>query len=261
MQKLQRDQADSFRFARFQSQEAVKKAFSNCRSPNKFKSYEGKDGRKGRICSTQLSGDWVLAESEQTALSCTCAEVIAAYLDSSLSMRWNSDKVLESTLFRKRPAGRDHYYLQDLKIKSQRIIRSHTGIMRYGQRITVDKIGRNAYVAFVELDPAQTSTVKKPFNSLAVYVGLEQAGDDVKIYAAGVMEVNRAVVPNLVVFDASGIAGDQAGKGTLWLSGHFEQRKVANERRREAGGGRGWSDFVARMKERVRQTSTAQSPK
>ena len=39
------------------------------------------------------------------------------------------------------------------------------------------------------------------------------------------MQVNRRVVPNLVIFDASGIAGDMAGKGTLWLSGHFEQRR------------------------------------
>ena len=41
------------------------------------------------------------------------------------------------------------------------------------------------------------------------------------------MEVNRKVVPNLIVFDASGIAGDQAGKGTLWLAGEFEERKRA----------------------------------
>ena len=37
--------------------------------------------------------------------------------------------------------------------------------------------------------------------------------------AAGVFEVNRRVVPNLLIFDASGIAGDMAGKGTLWLAG------------------------------------------
>jgi len=34
------------------------------------------------------------------------------------------------------------------------------------------------------------------------------------------------VVPNLVVFDASGIAGSMAGKGTLWLASFFEERKA-----------------------------------
>ena len=54
-----------------------------------------------------------------------------------------------------------------------------------------------------------------------MYVGLQQVGPDVRIYAAGVFRVNRRVVPNLVVFDASGIAGDMASKGTLWLAaGH-----------------------------------------
>ncbi len=33
------------------------------------------------------------------------------------------------------------------------------------------------------------------------------------------------MVPNLVVFDASVIVGSMAGKGTLWLSSFFEQRK------------------------------------
>jgi len=33
-------------------------------------------------------------------------------------------------------------------------------------------------------------------------------------------------VPNLVVFDASGIAGSMAGKGTLWLASFFEERKA-----------------------------------
>ena len=93
-------------------------------------------------------------------------------------------------------------------------------------------LNTNAFCAFVQLDPEQVSTAKKPFNALSVYVGLQQEGDDVRIYAAGVMEVNRKVVPNLVVFDASGIAGDQAGKGTLWLNGHFEQIKAAAKGRR-----------------------------
>ena len=222
MEKLQRNRAHAFRFARFQTQAAVKAAFDGCRSRKSFKDFEGKDGRKGRICSTKLSGDWVLAESEQTAPSCTCEQVLRAYLDGALSKRWNSDKIMDVKFTRRSPRGRDAYYQQDLKIHSQRVIRSHTGIMRYSQRITIDKIGRNAYCAFVQLDPEQLSTAKKPFNSLSVYVGLQQDGDDVKIYAAGIMEVNRRVVPNLVVFDASSIAGDQAGKGTLWLASHFD---------------------------------------
>ena len=78
-----------------------------------------------------------------------------------------------------------------------------------------------------ELDPEQESTDRKPFNSLSVYVGVQQDGRDVRCYAAGVMEVNRRVVPNLIVFDASGIAGDQAGKGTLWLAGHFEEKRLS----------------------------------
>jgi hypothetical protein len=36
------------------------------------------------------------------------------------------------------------------------------------------------------------------------------------------------VVPNLVVFDASGIAGSMAGKGTLWLASFFEQRRTSS---------------------------------
>lgn len=49
------------------------------------------------------------------------------------------------------------------------------------------------------------------------------------IYAAGVMQVNRKVVPNLVIFDASGIAGSMAGKGTLWLSSFFDQRRLSTK--------------------------------
>jgi hypothetical protein len=46
------------------------------------------------------------------------------------------------------------------------------------------------------------------------------------------MKVNRKIVPNLVIFDASGIAGAMAGKGTLWLSKHFQDRstKIRNNR-------------------------------
>ena len=77
------------------------------------------------------------------------------------------------------------------------------------------------------ITPKRLEQGLEPFNTLTVYVGLEQRANDVNIYAAGVMEVNRKVVPNLVIFDASGIAGDMAGKGTLWLSGHFMERKRA----------------------------------
>lgn len=225
LDQLHRDRASEFSFGRFQAPTAVKAAFDSCRSRKAFKSYTGKDGRTGFVCSTQLGGDWVLAESEQVAPSCTCEQVIAAYLDGELSKRWNADKIKDVTLSSQRPLGRDACYRMDLKIHSQRIIRSHTGVMRYGQRVTVDKVGRDGYCASVVLDPEQVSTARKPFNTLSVYVGLQQAGADVRIYAAGVMEVNRRVVPNLVVFDASGIAGDQAGKGTLWLAGHFEERR------------------------------------
>eukprot|EP00536_Pseudo-nitzschia_multiseries_P017964 jgi/Psemu1/315263/fgenesh1_kg.1989_\ len=145
----------------------------------------------------------------------------------------------------------DRYvYRQDLLLKSQRILLSHTGTMRYQQILEVDKVGKDSYTALVRLlKPKKTSpqngggggggdendddeastksfttTAKKPFEYLQVYVGLEQAGDDVKIYAAGVFEVNRQVVPKIIVFDTSGFAGSLAGKGTLWLAAYFEQR-------------------------------------
>lgn len=119
------------------------------------------------------------------------------------------------------------YYQQDLVLRSQRIIRSHTGIMRYSQILTIDKIGNDSYSVLVRLDPEQqtaSTTRKRPFESLSVYVGLQQKGENVDIYAAGLMKVNRKVVPNLLIFDASGIAGSMAGKGTLWLAGYFDQR-------------------------------------
>ena len=138
------------------------------------------------------------------------------------------DSIVENT--RNKSGRKDYgkYYQQDLVLRSQRIIRSHTGIMKYSQIITIDKVGRDGYVVLVHLDPEKqnaSATAKKPFDSLSVYVGLEQMGDDAHIYAAGVMKVNRKVVPNLVVFDASGIAGGMAGKATLWLAGYFDQRK------------------------------------
>lgn len=121
------------------------------------------------------------------------------------------------------------YYEQDLILHSQRIIRSHTGIMRYSQIILIDKIGKDGYSVLVSLDPQSqnenmSATKKRPFESLYVYVNLKQNGDNVDIYAAGLMQVNRKVVPNLFIFDASGIAGSMAGKGTLWLAGLFDKR-------------------------------------
>ena len=253
-QKLKHGKGSEFVFGRFQRPADMKNAFNDCRSPSSFKAHTGQDGRKGYVCSTKLGGDWVLAESEQVARSSTCEQVLTAYLDGKLQKRWSADKVIDVvTSMHKRPkGGGEPYVRQDLVLHSQRIIRSHTGVMRYSQRITVDKIGSRNYCSFVELDPEVPSTPKKPFNSLGVYVGLEQDGEDVRIYAAGVFEVNRRVVPNLVVFDASGIAGDMAGKGTLWLAGHFQE--MADARSRAASGRSGarrlWAKMGAEMRER-----------
>lgn len=164
------------------------------------------------------------------------------YLDGQIQKRWSADKVIEvkvSSNGGRLGRGDEPYYRQDLLLHSQRVIRSRTGVMQYSQRIRVDKIGAENYCAFVQLDAHEASTVKKPFNSLSVYVGLQQEGENVKIYAAGVFEVNRKVVPNLVVFDASGIAGDMAGKGTLWLSGHFEDMKMRHNARSSTARGIG----------------------
>ena len=139
-----------------------------------------------------------------------------------------------------------YFYLQDLLLKSQRVIRSQTGHMRYQQIIEIDKVGQHNYSILVRLlknknskrendvlleeqvniNSAITTNVKKPFESLVVYVGLEQMGSDVKIYAAGVFEVNRKVVPKIIVFDTSRFAGSIAGKGTLWLAGYFENASM-----------------------------------
>lgn len=230
--KLKRGNSENFRFGRFQSLSAVKRAFDDVRSPKSFRTHRGKDGRVGSFCSTRLGGDWVLAESEQVAPSCTCEDVLRVYLDGRLQKHWSRDKVMDVKVSKHEggPGGdRELYYRQDLVLHSQRVIRSCTGVMQYSQRIRVDKVGGGNYCALVELDPEEKSTVKKPFNSLSVYVGLQQMGDDVKIYAAGVFEVNRKVVPNLLIFDASGIAGNMAGKGTLWLAGHFEEMKTRHK--------------------------------
>lgn len=231
--KLRHGRASEFKFARFQHPAAVKSAFSECRPESNFKAFVGKDGRSGRVCSTQLGRDWVLAESEQVAPSCTCAQVLGAYLDGLLQRKWSADKVKDVKVS-KHPwpkGGGEPHVRQDLVLHSQRVIRAHTGVMCYSQRITVDKVGSN-YCAFVCLDQDAPATPKRPFNSLAVYVSLQQDGQDVRIYAAGIFEVNRAVVPNLVVFDASGIAGDMAGKGTLWLAGHFTERALLSRTRK-----------------------------
>ena len=227
-QPLIHDNAQSFKFQRYQSSKTIKHAFDNCRNPSCFKWFQGKDGRKGYVSSTKLGGDWVLAESEQIAVDCTTKDVLKAYLTGSLQQEWNKDQVLNCQ-FHVRHKGLHHepYYEQELTLKSQRVIASHTGIMKYSQTLSIDEIGHGDYTVMVRLDPSKQigSTVKKPFESLNVYVGLHQDGKDVKIYASGIMQVNRKVVPNLLVFDASGIAGQLAGKGTLWLAAFFEKRR------------------------------------
>ena len=256
-----KEAARAFQLGRFKRPSNVKAAFELCRSPNAFKRHEASDGRIGSVCSTKLGGDWVLAESEQVAPSCTCEEVLLAYLDSALGKRWNAAKIADQRFTRKpeRGVGRrggDSYYQQDIKLLSQRVIRSHTGPMSYSQRVTIDQIGARHFCCHVRIDHEQSSSARKPFENLQVFVGLQQVGDDVHIYAAGLFEVNRRVVPNLIVFDASGIAGDIAGKDTLWLSGHFGEvarRRAAEQRERgrrwrarlgwppRGGGGRGRS--------------------
>ena len=226
---------DGFHFGRFQSPEAVQDALSHFRK-HKFKHFQGKAGRQGMVTSTKLGGDWVMAESTQTAVGCTSQEVLRAYLSSKLQKTWNPTQVLECTIIPKQDPVNDDdndqcpspYYQQDLVLHSQRVIRSHTGIMKYSQRITVDQIGEGAgdYCVSVKLDPSEPTTPKKPFEKLNVYVSLKETDDgNVDIYAAGIMKVNRQVVPNLIVFDASGIAGSMAGKGTLWLAAYFDELK------------------------------------
>jgi hypothetical protein len=228
-QRLEYGKASQFKFQRFQSPAKIKKSMDTCRG-SPFKWFHGKDGRKGFVSSTKLGGDWVLAESEQIAPDCTTEDVLKAYLTGVLQEQWNKKEVLECKF------KVDHFgkcYHQDLVLRSQRVIKSQTGIMRYSQRIAIDKIGDQNYTVMVHLDPkhqSRSTTDKKPFESLSVYVGLEQKNKNVHIYAAGVMKVNRKVVPNLILFDASGIAGQMAGKGTLWLAALFEQKRQAREK-------------------------------
>ena len=222
LQKLKYGHASEFTFGRFQHPDAVERAMDDCRSPKSFKHHSAKDGRNGMYCSTRLGGDWVLAESKQIAKNCRPYEVLAAYLDGSNQKKWNEDKVLDINIT---PTVQSGCYRQEMVLKPQRILTGKTGVMKYTQTIRVDKIGDGDYNAFVELDTnSRTNTKMRPFNQLAVNVSLRQVGKDVHIYAAGIMRVNRSVVPNLVVFDASGIAGAMAGKGTLWLSSHFAKR-------------------------------------
>ncbi|KAL3933824.1 MAG: hypothetical protein SGBAC_010232 [Bacillariaceae sp.] len=271
---LNDDTVEGFLFRRFQSPSSIQRCFENLKKRKPLKKFSGKDGRNGMVSSTKLCGDWVLAESKQVAVDCTVDEVVAAYMSSELQEKWNEQDVIKCTFHEiqsnddeedfqsnhanDRPAPRrgirripgerslqhPHYdgdkdksgvvYRQDLVLKSQRVIRSHTGIMRYCQRVTVDKIGTDKYSILVTMDPRQEGgTAKRPFEELSVYVGLQQAGRDVNIYAAGVMKVNRKVVPNLIIFDASGIAGGMAGKGTLWLAGHFEQRRASMQKKKQ----------------------------
>ena len=302
------DMLENFHFERYQSPISIQEALETIRGGNvkkKFKFHKGKDGRKGYVSTTKIGkSDWVLAESQQIAINCTTKDVLKAYLSGELQAKWNSDKVINCT-FTKFPLSKsssddedngscsaavgtddsgigdpdndgDHgryYYQQDLVLHSQRVITSHTGIMRYGQSIHIDQIGHSSdkYCAHIKLieptakiassesstdeassssptSPARSSTKqstntiedeailattkKKPFNKLQVYVNLEQHGNNVQIYAAGIMKVNRQVVPNLIIFDASGIAGTMAGKGTLWLNSYFDERQQEQEQQR-----------------------------
>jgi hypothetical protein len=230
LQSLKYGHADEFTFGRFQSPNAVDKAMSGCRPSASFKHYYSPtDGKNGTYSSTRLGGDWVLAESKQIAVDCHPCQVLAAYLDGSNQKKWNADKVSEIRISKMQ--GRPGWYKQEMVLKPQRVLTRKTGVMKYTQLIRVDKIGHDNYNAFVQLDTtAKTNTKIRPFDVLAVNVSLKQVGKDVEIYACGIMRVNRSVVPNLVVFDASGIAGAMAGKGTLWLSSHFA--KLARDERR-----------------------------
>ncbi len=146
------------------------------------------------------------------------------------------------------------YYQQILTLHSQRIITKSTGIMKYKQNIFIDQIGNDNYSVIVQLDEDErnrnhhhndeerdgnnfTTTKCKPFDSLLVHVtiqqekeGNEQNQKKVKIYANGIMKVNRNVIPDLILFDTRGIAGTMAGRGTLWLSAYFEEQRLLREK-------------------------------
>jgi len=221
LSKLRYGEADDFTFGRFAPPNAIEEAMNDCRSPKSFRKYK-KGDTEGSYCSTRLGGDWVLAESKQIAKSCRAVDVLQAYLDGDNQKKCNPDKVKDCRIYRTGPGQ----YRQEMVLKPQRVLTGWTTVMRYTQKIRIDMIGQRAFNCFVQLDPTSKSTTKlKPFDKLAVNVSLREVGDDVHIYAAGFMRVNRKIVPNLYVFDASGIAGAMAGKGTLWLSSHFADRQ------------------------------------
>lgn len=245
--ELNHKNPSQFFFQRFKSPVSIKDALKFCRDSSSFKWYHGKDGRKGRVLTTKLHGDWVLAESEQIVVGCTTEDILRAYFSSKLQKKWNRRDVLDCTFSCKSlptigdkidqnalggpkfaPSPEMKYYVQHLTLHPKRIILSSTGIMKYSQTLTIDKIGNNNYSVMVRLDPNQQNpTVKRPFQCLSVYISLEQKLKNVHIYAAGVMQVNRKVVPNFGLFDARGYAGSVAGKATLWLVPHFKQcRKI-----------------------------------
>lgn len=219
--------ASEFTFDRFHSAPTIDRALVSVRSRSSFKHYCGRDGREGYYASTRLGDDWVLAESRQKAYRCTPKDVLAAYLDGENQKKWNADKVRDIKITKMRSRG-SGWYRQDMVLNPQLILGGSTGEMRYTQVIRVDKIGDGDYNAFVQLLESDRiddikSTIMRPFNILRVNVNLRQVGPNVEIYAAGLMKVNRKVVPNLVIVDAAGIAGSMAGKGTLWLSSHFRK--------------------------------------
>ena len=226
LRKLKYGHANDFTFGRFQTPTAIENAMSACRghSSSSFKYYKSNDGREGYYSTTRLGGDWVLAESKQIAKDCSPIEVLAAYLDGNNQKKWNTDKVQDIKISPIK--GQRGMYKQEMALKPQRILTgSKTTIMKYTQLIRVDKIGTLGYNAYVTLDStAKSNTQQRPFNELAVNVSLQQVDNDVHIYAAGLMRVNRGIVPNLIIFDASTVAGGLAGKSTLWLSKHFDAR-------------------------------------
>lgn len=224
----------------------------------KFQWYQGKDGRHGYVRSIPLGNDWVLAESKQIVTGCTSSEtILKTYLNGTLQRIWNPTQVQDCTITLVRESEEKEigikdekkmttttngiipsYYHQDLILHSQRVLRGHTGPMKYRQKICIYKIGQNGhYTVSVTMDnnnnkndatKQTTSTRKKPFEQLYVYVNLQPdttKSNCFQIYAAGLMKVNRQVIPNLLIFDASGIAGNMAGKGTLWLVAYFDQQQ------------------------------------
>ena len=242
-------------FPPFVSPESVGHALDKIRPFQSFRRHRGKDGRHGWVSSTNLGHDWVLAESRQIAVDATPSQVLQAYLSGTLQTRWNADKVMKCQFRLMHDAESSDkndlpipYYRQDLVLKSQRVIRRHTGIMRYAQRIVIHQVGgrhnnnnnkATSYCAHVTLlqnntNDATTTTTLAPFTALHVYVNLTPIGRDTHVYAAGLFQVNRRVIPHLVVFDAAGLAGTLAGQGTLWLAAHFDSKLRQRVRQEQA---------------------------